>query len=111
MIFEVVNDRGLGLKPYEILKGKLIGGLPVAQKEKANEIWTDLQDQYFRSELSNATEKYIDLDHFFRAFFRAKFADNENEYEQFEDKYHYEMYRNTRIREFFGDFQNSDLLF
>lgn len=28
MIFEVVNDRGLGLKPYEILKGKLIGSLP-----------------------------------------------------------------------------------
>ena len=23
MVFEVVNDRGLGLKPYEILKGKL----------------------------------------------------------------------------------------
>ena len=38
MIFEVVNDRGLGLKPYEILKGKLIGNLPPEQKEHANKI-------------------------------------------------------------------------
>ena len=38
MIFEVVNDRGLGLKPYEILKGKLIGTLPAGQKEKANKV-------------------------------------------------------------------------
>ena len=47
MIFEVVNDRGLGLKPYEILKGKLIGTLENSQKEAANQIWTELQDKYF----------------------------------------------------------------
>ena len=70
MIFEVVNDRGLGLKPYEILKGKLIGGLLGAQKEKANRVWTDLQEQYFATELRNTTEKTIDLDSFFRTFFR-----------------------------------------
>ena len=51
MIFEVVNDRGLGLKPYEILKGKLIGNLGARQKEKANEIWTDLQERYFQVRL------------------------------------------------------------
>lgn len=33
MIFEVVNDRGLGLKPYEILKGKLIGNLGARQRK------------------------------------------------------------------------------
>lgn len=111
MIFEVVNDRGLGLKPYEILKGKLIGGLLGAQKEKANRVWTDLQEQYFATELRNTTEKTIDLDSFFRTFFRAKFADGEKEYENFEGDYHYEMYRNQRIREFFGQFQDRDLLF
>jgi hypothetical protein len=42
MIFEVVNDRGEGLKPYEILKGKLIGNLPAAEKEHANQVWTML---------------------------------------------------------------------
>jgi hypothetical protein len=111
MIFEVVNARGLGLKPYEILKGKLIGGLPAAQKEKANQVWTALQDQYFAAELRNTTERTIDLDLFFRVFFRAKFADSETDYEKFEGGYHYEMYQNPKIRMFFGEFQDRDLLF
>lgn len=111
MIFEVVNDRGLGLKPYEILKGKLIGSLPDAQKEKANRVWTDLQEKYFNAEIRNSTERTIDLDTFFRAFFRAKFADSETEYESFENDYHYEMYRNAKVRAFFGDFKDKDKLF
>ncbi len=111
MIFEVVNDRGLGLRPYEILKGKLIGGLPSDQKEKANRVWTELQERYFAVELRNTTEKSIDLDFFFQAFFRAKFADGEKEYERFEGDYHYEMYRNAKIRKFFGNFEDRDLLF
>jgi Protein of unknown function (DUF1524) len=111
VIFEVVNARGLGLKPYEILKGKLIGGRPAAQKEKANQVWTELQDQYFATELRNTTDKTIDLDLFFRAFFRAKFADSETDYEKFEGDYHYEVYQNPKIRKFFGEFHDRDLLF
>jgi uncharacterized protein with ParB-like and HNH nuclease domain len=111
MIFEVVNDRGLGLNPYEILKGKLIGALPGRHKEEANKTWTDLQEKYFNAELRNTTEKTVDLDTFFRAFFRAKFADTETEYEKFESEYHYEMYRNEKIRTFFGEFKDRDLLF
>ena len=79
MIFEVVNDRGLGLKPYEILKGKLIGALTGRHKEEANKTWTELQEKYFNAELRNATEKSVDLDTFFRAFFRSKFADTVTE--------------------------------
>lgn len=111
MIFEVVNDRGLGLKPYEILKGKLIGGLPGKQKEKANEVWTALQEKYFATELRNTTEKTLDLDLFFRVFFRSKFADTEKEYERFEGDYHYEIYRNAKVRKYFGEFEDRDLLF
>lgn len=111
MIFEVVNDRGLGLKPYEILKGKLIGNLSGAKKEQANAIWTDLQERYFKAELKNSTEKSLDLDLFFQTFFRAKFADSESEYEKFEGDYHYEMYRNDRVKKYFGDYQIKDLLF
>lgn len=111
MIFEVVNDRGMGLNPYEILKGKLIGALPQTQKEKANVVWTGLQERYFKAELKNTTEKKVDLDMFFQAFFRAKFADSENDYEKFEGAYHYEMYRNEAIRRYFGDYQDQDLLF
>ena len=111
MIFEVVNDRGMGLKPYEILKGKLIGNLPSDQKEKANSIWTDLQERYFKVQLKNTTETTIDLDTFFQTFFRAKFADSENDYERFEGNYHYEIYRNERVRKYFEDFRNRTLLF
>lgn len=111
MIFEVVNDRGLGLKPYEILKGKLIGNLPAQQKEHANSIWTRLQDDYFNATLRNSTEAKLDLDMFFRTFFRAKFADSENEYDRFEGDYHYVMYRDQRIRAYFQDFADRDLLY
>lgn len=111
MIFEVVNDRGLGLKPYEILKGKLIGGLPNKEKEQANQVWTKLQEDYFKVELKNTTEKTIDLDNFFQTYFRSKFADSENDYEKFSGAYHYEMYRNARVRTFFGEFKDRSLLF
>jgi uncharacterized protein with ParB-like and HNH nuclease domain len=111
MIFEVVNDRGLGLKPYEIIKGKLIGNLPAEQKEHANSIWTKLQDNYFNAILKNSTEAKLDLDMFFRTFFRAKFADSENVYDKFEGDYHYVMYRDPKIRAYFQDFADRNLLY
>ena len=109
-IFEVVNDRGLGLKPYEILKGKLIGNLPASKKEYANKVWTRLQDDYFNAGIKNSTESKLDLDIFFRAFFRAKFTDSENDYEKFEGDYHYEIYRDSKIRRYFKDFTDTTLL-
>ena len=110
-IFEVVNDRGLGLKPYEILKGKLIGNMPSSKKEKANRIWTRLQDEYFNAKIKYSTESELDLDYFFRTFFRAKFAESENEYDRFEGAYHYEIYRNEKIRSYFRDFTDTELLY
>lgn len=110
-IFEVVNDRGLGLKPYEILKGKLIGNLPPPKKEHANQVWTRLQDDYFNTEIRNSTETKVDLDYFFRTFFRAKFADSENDYEKFEADYHYEIYKDSKIRRYFKDFTDTALLY
>src|SRR6202007_2667672 len=97
--------------PYEILKGKLIGRLSGNQKEEANTIWMELQERYFEVELKNTTEKSLTLDLFFQTFFRAKFADTETDYEKFEGDYHYEMYRNPKVREYFGDFQDNKLLF
>lgn len=111
MIFEVVNDRGLGLRPYEILKGKLLGNLSPDQKEHANQIWTDLQNKYFKSVVKNSKDPKLDLDMFFQTYFRAKFANTETEYERYEGDYHYEMYRNETIREFFGQFKDRDMLF
>lgn len=111
MIFEVVNDRGLGLKPYEILKGKFIGNLPPKEKEDANQIWVRLQDLYYRTELKNATEASIDLDDFFRIYFRAKFAKSEKDYTAFESDYHYEIYRRPELRAHFGEFHDHHVIF
>jgi hypothetical protein len=93
------------------LKGKLIGNLHGKQKEKANEVWTDLQERYFQVRLKNSTDTALDLDMFFQTFFRAKFADTEGDYEKFEGDYHYEMYRNAGVRAYFGEFRDRDLLF
>ena len=41
MVFEVINDRGVALKPFEILKGKLIGALDKDDTEKYSELWED----------------------------------------------------------------------
>ena len=111
MIFEVVNDRGLGLKPYEILKGKFIGNLPVKEKEEANQIWVGLQDLFYRIELKNTTESKITLDDFFRMYFRAKFAKSEDDYEAFERDYHYEIYRRPELRTHFADFRDHSVMF
>ena len=111
MIFEVVNDRGLGLKPYEILKGKLLGELPNEQKEKANEIWVELQNKYYAAEIKNSTESKIDLDMFFQTYFRAKFANSEKDYEKYESDYHYEIYRDPQIRKYFKNFEDQNHLY
>jgi uncharacterized protein with ParB-like and HNH nuclease domain len=110
-IFEVVNDRGLGLKPYEILKGKFLGNLFNKQKEQANDIWVFLQNSYYNSVIKNSTENIIDLDTFFKIYLRAKFADGENDYKKFEDKYHYEIYQNQKILSFFNRFEDTEKLF
>lgn len=41
MVFEVINDRGVKLKPYEILKGKLLGQIDKDELNhlQLNEIW------------------------------------------------------------------------
>ena len=41
MIFEVINDRGLELKPFEILKGKLLGSLDKDDIDGYNASWED----------------------------------------------------------------------
>lgn len=110
-IFEVVNDRGLGLKPYEILKGKFLGNLNTVEKESTNDIWVKLQNDYYNSQIKNSTENAIDLDTFFKIYLRAKFAETENDYQKFEDKYHYEIYQNDKILSFFGRFENKQKLY
>lgn len=53
MVFEVINDRGEALKPYEILKGKMVGLLSKNDTQAYSEIWdkalqqlSDMQDAF-----------------------------------------------------------------
>lgn len=103
MIFEVVNDRGLGLKPFQILKGKFLGILDEKQKDGANKAWTQILDDHYKVT--------SDVDDFFKLYFRSKFAKNLNEYERMEHKYHYEAYKNGAIRAYFEEFKNKQKLY
>ena len=54
MIFEVINDRGEALKPFEILKGKLVGALDKHDTEKYSDMWDtsihrlfNIEDEFF----------------------------------------------------------------
>ena len=54
MIFEVINDRGEALKPFEILKGKLVGALDKHDTEQYSEMWDasinrlfNIEDEFF----------------------------------------------------------------
>lgn len=71
MVFEVINDRGVKLKPYEILKGKLLGQVDKKELEhfKLNELWD--------TSIGEINREYKDeVDEFFMYLLRAKFANS-----------------------------------
>jgi Protein of unknown function DUF262/Protein of unknown function (DUF1524) len=43
-IFTVLNSRGLDLSPSDILKAKVIGGIPSADQKSFSQKWEDLED-------------------------------------------------------------------
>ncbi|HYE21204.1 MAG TPA: DUF262 domain-containing protein [Tepidisphaeraceae bacterium] len=88
MVFEVINDRGVKLKPYEILKGKLLGQIDKLELEsgKFNALW---------EERLQAVNQYRDdeIDNFFRYWLKAKFADSRKAGQRFDGDYHREMFK------------------
>ena len=63
MVFEVINDRGVRLKPYEILKGKLLGQIEKKELEalKLNELWdgqVDLINEYNEDAIDGLVRDY-----------------------------------------------------
>lgn len=88
MVFEVINDRGVRLKPYEILKGKLLGQIDKIELDngKFNELW---------EERLQAVNSYRDdeIDSFFRYWLKAKFADTRKAGQRFDSDYHREMFK------------------
>lgn len=79
MVFEVINDRGVKLKPYEILKGKLLGQVDKNELDelKLNELW-DAQVAKIGDE----------IDQFFISFLKAKYAESQADGKRFDSNYH-----------------------
>lgn len=83
MVFEVINDRGEALKPFEILKGKLIGALNKSDTDKYSDLWDSSMQQVSGNE-----------DQFFVNYLKSRFifkrnSDKEN---QINNAYHRYMF-------------------
>lgn len=81
MVFEVINDRGVRLQPYEILKGKILGEIDIIEVDQYADIWdSSLQKIEARSK--------DEVDLFFRTYLRAHFAQNRKQGQAFDGPYH-----------------------
>lgn len=89
MVFEVINDRGIRLKPYEILKGKLLGQIDKIELDHKNYngLWEDKVKR-----INNFKDDEIDT--FFRYYLKAKYSDNRKDGTRFDGEYHREMFTN-----------------
>jgi len=92
MVFEVINDRGIKLKPYEILKGKLLGQISKKELEtlKLNELW---DEQVSKINLFSEDE----IDQFFTYFLKAKFADTKGGSNRYDNDYHRIMLSENKL--------------
>ena len=87
MVFEVINDRGVRLRPYEILKGKLLGQIDKNELDKGdyNSLWEQ------RAAAINAFRE-DEFDAFFRFYLKSRFAKTRAAGERFDGDYHREMF-------------------
>lgn len=93
MVFEVINDRGVKLKPYEILKGKLLGQISKEELDGLglNEIWEEQVGAInsFRED---------EIDQFFIYFLKAKFADTIGEGRKYDRDYHRILFSENKLK-------------
>jgi uncharacterized protein with ParB-like and HNH nuclease domain len=87
MVFEVINDRGVKLKPYEILKGKLLGQIDKEELDALglNELWEEQVGKI------NAF-KEDEIDQFFIYYLKSKLADTRGTAQKFDKDYHRVMF-------------------
>lgn len=87
MVFEVINDRGVRLKSYEILKGKLLGQIDKEELEslKLNELW--------ENQVAKVNEhKEDEIDNFFIYYLRSRFANTIGEARNYDRDYHRKIF-------------------
>ena len=87
MAFEVINDRGIPLKAYEILKGKILG---VIDKH-------EVQDyiKYWENSLNTISIEFGEgeIDAFLSFYFKSRFADTALQYRELDvSRYHKTIY-------------------
>ena len=73
-IFETMNDRGLNLKPAEILKGYLLSKI-IEDHDDENEVRAEEANNFWTQRLEELQMRdHINESDFFRAWLRAKYA-------------------------------------
>lgn len=90
MVFEVINDRGIGLKAHEILKGKLLGKIDKSEVDELNDVW---------ERKITPLDAEGNADDFFSTYFKALFANTRNESQRFEGDYHRTIFDEKYNRE------------
>lgn len=88
MVFEVINDRGVRLKPHEILKGKLLGQVDKQELEmlKLNQLW---ETQINLVGVANVNSDSDEIDSFFETYISSKIATTRGTKEKYTSKnYH-----------------------
>lgn len=88
MVFEVINDRGIRLKPYEILKGKLLGEIDKGEVDHYADIWDSSLDEI-------ETRAEGEVDDFFRTYLRSRFSDTREQGRAFDGQYHRTIFEDT----------------
>jgi hypothetical protein len=88
MVFEVINDRGEPLKPYEILKGKLLGQIDKLELESG-----DFRELWEQRLMKVNAYREDEIDSFFRYWLKAKFVDSRSTGKRFDSDYHREMFK------------------
>jgi len=83
MVFEVINDRGVRLKPHEILKGMLLGEIEKKELESL-----DLNGLWERQVALVNEFKEDEIDQFFIYFLRSRFANSVNDSRKYDHDYH-----------------------
>jgi len=85
MVFEVINDRGERLHPYEVLKGKLLGQIDKDEIDSYFDIWQKCIHQ-----IQEIDEN--EVDNFFRFYFRSRFVETLSDWREFDGEYHKAIY-------------------
>ena len=100
MVFEVINDRGVRLKPHEILKGKLLGQIDKQELDSLNlnQIW-DNQINIVGVSTSGADNDEIDS--FFETFIRSKIVTTRGTAEKYTAKNYHRIIFVGEVEDYF----------